>query len=312
MTEWYERAYPGGPGLTLPGFPRPLHYPGQAGYAPSAPGPDCVAWKRFVSRLGRWPWQTFDDVYSEGFALGRGPNVRDSGVAGVQRQQPELEETGAIGEAFYHFARHALIPDELPHGGEYGLDATAQELLADAYALFGPSSSSGPLTRERILSPNYSSRGGSAVRLIVLHTAEGALTIESLGAFFADPASDVSSHVGIDDQAGRVGEYVYPDGKAWTAANANPYSVQAELCGFAEWSGSEWGRHPNMIENAGRWVAEEAERFDIPLTVLSASSAQSGGRGVCQHVDLGAAGGGHWDCGSGLPIGEIMEVARGA
>ena len=41
-----------------------------------------------------------------------------------------------------------------------------------------------PLKRVWIPSPNYSSRGGAGVRLIVIHTAEGARTIESLGSYF--------------------------------------------------------------------------------------------------------------------------------
>ena len=92
------------------------------------------------------------------------------------------------------------------------------------------------LNRVAIPSPNYSSRGGTAVRLVVLHTAEGSRTIESLGAFFANPASGVSSHTGIDDTPNTVGEYVPPGFKAWTQANANPYSVATELCAFASWS----------------------------------------------------------------------------
>ncbi len=62
------------------------------------------------------------------------------------------------------------------------------------------------------------------MRLIVLHTAEGALTYQSLGSFFANPASGVSSQVGIDSTAGVIGEYVSRSGKAWTQGNANPYS----------------------------------------------------------------------------------------
>jgi N-acetylmuramoyl-L-alanine amidase-like protein len=166
------------------------------------------------------------------------------------------------------------------------------------------------LKRVWIPSPNYSSRGGAAVRLIVLHTAEGARTIEDLGAFFKSSSSGVSSHVGIDDQAGKVGEYVKRGSKAWTAANANPYAVQAELCAFAKWSRSEWEKHPNMLENAARWVAEESKALGIPITKLSPSAAQGSGRGVCQHDDLGSWGGGHWDCGSGFPIDDVLEEAR--
>jgi hypothetical protein len=166
------------------------------------------------------------------------------------------------------------------------------------------------LKRVPILSPNYSARG-SGVRLVVLHTAEGALTYQSLGSFFQNPSSGVSSHVGIDDTPNTVGEYVYADKKAWTQANANPYSVAAELCAFASWSYAEWQRHGNMLANTAAWVAEECARFGLPIRRLSAAQAQGGQAGVCQHVDLGAAGGNHWDCGPGFPMDDVLEMAAG-
>ena len=168
------------------------------------------------------------------------------------------------------------------------------------------------LKRVGIPSPNYSSRGGTSVRLIVLHTAEGALTYQSLGSFFSNPASGVSSHVGIDDTPGTVGEYVQRSGKAWTQGNANPYSVAAELCAFAAWT-SEWDDHSQMLANTAQWIAEEARYFGVPLVRLSASQAQDGySKGVCQHVDLGSAGGGHWDCGPGFPMDRVMAMAGGS
>jgi len=167
------------------------------------------------------------------------------------------------------------------------------------------------LRRVQILSPNYSSRGGAAVRLCVLHTAQGATTYQSLGNFFASPSSQVSSHVGIDDTPGVVGEYVYRPNKAWTAANANPVAVQAELCAFAEWDAAEWARHPDMLANTAQWIAEECAYFGIPITKLTSSQAQGSGRGVCQHSDLGSWGGGHWDCGPSFPIDQVLEMARG-
>lgn len=167
------------------------------------------------------------------------------------------------------------------------------------------------LTRKQMPSPNKSGRGGAAVRLIVLHTAEGATTIEALGSFFSSPSAGVSSHVGIDDKAGMVGEYVPRGEKAWTAASFNPVAVQAELCGFAKWTEAEWNGHPAMLANAGAWIAEEAKAFGIPLNRLTAAQAQGSGRGVCQHVDLGAGGGGHWDCGGGFPLDHVLDLARG-
>lgn len=168
------------------------------------------------------------------------------------------------------------------------------------------------LQRRAFPSPNYSGRGGAGVRLIVLHTAQGATTIESLGGFFANPASGVSSHTGIDDKAGIIGEYVRRDYKAWTAGNANPVAVQTEMCAFAEWDRNEWNRHPNMLSNCAAWIAEEAAAFGIPITRLSAAQAQGSGRGVCQHNDLGSWGGGHWDCGPGFPMDDVLNMARGS
>jgi N-acetylmuramoyl-L-alanine amidase len=165
------------------------------------------------------------------------------------------------------------------------------------------------LKRVWIASPNYSSRGGSKVRLIVLHTAEGARTYQSLGSFFGKSSSGVSSHVGIDDTLNTVGEYVVRGNKAWTQGNANPVAVSAELCAFTAWSAAEWDRHPTMLSNAAAWIAEEAKAFGIPIVRLTPAEAQGSGRGVCQHVDLGRWGGGHVDCGSNFPMTRVLNVA---
>lgn len=167
------------------------------------------------------------------------------------------------------------------------------------------------LLRDPIPSPNYSARGGARVTTIVIHTAQGALTYQSLGNFFASSSAGVSSHAGIDDTPGTIGVYVHRGDKAWTASNANPWSVQAELCAFAEWSTDEWFRHPVMLENCAAWIAEEAAAFGIPLVLLDPAGAQDPGvPGVCQHNDLGAMGGGHWDCGPGFPIDYVLDLAR--
>jgi hypothetical protein len=167
------------------------------------------------------------------------------------------------------------------------------------------------LNRVWIPSPNYSSRG-SDVRLIVLHTAEGALTYQSLGSYFSNPNSQVSSHVGIDDTPNVVGEYVHRNYKAWTQGNANPYSVAAEMCAFAGWSPADWSAHPTMLENCAKWIAEESAAYGIPIVRLTAQQAQDGrSAGVCQHVDLGAAGGSHWDCGPSFPMDSVITMAKG-
>lgn len=312
MTSWWQETYPGGPPVKVKGFPRALYNPAAVhhGKEPSVDGDDVIAYKRIVSRGGRWPWQPFDDSYSDAFALGDpSSDVARSGVAGFQRQQ-KIQDTGWLGEKTFNAMLYARVPTGLPHAGEPLCDAEAVRLINSAYDRFH-GKTSGPLKRKAIPSPNYSTRDASKVRLIVLHTTEGARTIEDLGSFFSNPSVDASSHVGIDDGPGTIGEYVQRQNKAWTAANANPYAVQAELCAFAEWTASQWDQHPNMLENAARWVAEEANHFDIPIVKLSASQAQGSGRGVCQHNDLGSWGGGHWDCGGGFPINDVLEMAKG-
>jgi hypothetical protein len=169
-----------------------------------------------------------------------------------------------------------------------------------------------PLNRIPYPSPNYSTRGGSRVTTIVLHTAEGSTSIASLGAWFQNPASGVSSHVGIDDTPNTIGEYVRRDYKAWTQADANPWSISAELCAFAAWTPAEWQAHPQMLANTAAWIAEEAAHFAIPIVALDPAQAQNPDyMGVCQHADLGSMGGGHWDCGDSFPIVQVLAMATG-
>ncbi len=164
------------------------------------------------------------------------------------------------------------------------------------------------LKRDWIPSPNYSSRGGSGVRLVIVHTAEGATTYKALGNYFGSGSAGVSSHVGIDDTPGRIGEYVKRPNKAWTSGDANPYSVNVELCGFASWSPAEWERHPAMLDNCARWIAEECRYYGIPIKKLSAGQAASGW-GVCGHVDVSGPGG-HWDPGPSFPWAKVIDAAK--
>ena len=92
-----------------------------------------LAVKRAVWRGGRWkgPASSFDDSYSRAFALGKGPNVIDSGLAGFQRQM-RLQPTGQLGDETYQALRYARVPATLPHAGEPLFDATAVDLLEDA------------------------------------------------------------------------------------------------------------------------------------------------------------------------------------
>jgi hypothetical protein len=136
-TKWWKYPYalgPGPPGGPSIPFPRSLYAPD----APSQPapfdGPDAQAYKRAISRLGRWPWQTFSEAYSNDFAHGTSGNVGDTGVEGFQRQEPGLDDTGNFSAKAYDRLMRALIPPCLPHANEYGFDGYALALLREANA----------------------------------------------------------------------------------------------------------------------------------------------------------------------------------
>ncbi len=141
MPEWAERPYHGGKMIDLPGFPRPLYPPDAAeqGQKPSVEGPDVIAYKRTVARLGRWKWDPdgWDEAYSNAFAHGStNADVGESGMAGIQRQAHLSPATGWIGERSFNLLRSVKIPEGLPHAGEYAMDAIAQDLLTDAWDRF--------------------------------------------------------------------------------------------------------------------------------------------------------------------------------
>jgi hypothetical protein len=159
----YEHAYPGGPMVAVAGFPRPLYPPdaNRHGKKPSVNGPDVEAYKRTVSRAGRWPWQSFDDAFSNNFSHGKGGNVIDSGVAGIQRQQ-DIDDTGWIGKSTFNTLRSIRIPDGLPHAGEPAMDALAMQLIDEAWALYGghePDDSPGGTLRAQALNKAISQIG---------------------------------------------------------------------------------------------------------------------------------------------------------
>lgn len=137
MTEWYEKAYGGGPMVSVDGFPRNVYPPDaqKHGKKPSVDGPDVVAYKRTVSRAGRWEWGEFDDTFSNGFSHGKSGNVAESGLAGVQRQS-HLDATGWVGQKTFNLLRSIRIPEELPNGGDMAMDATAIDLINKAFKKF--------------------------------------------------------------------------------------------------------------------------------------------------------------------------------
>ena len=136
-----------------------------------------------------------------------------------------------------------------------------------------------------VASPNYSSRGGQRVRLIVVHDCEGSFN-GSVG-WFAMSASQVSVHVVLSEDGTKAVQMVAWANKAWHACFVNPFSEGIEAAGYAAkgLGQPEW-------EALAAIVAFRLHANDIPCQVATAANNWTG---FCQHADLGAAGGGHHD-----------------
>jgi hypothetical protein len=172
------------------------------------------------------------------------------------------------------------------------------------------------IRREWHPSPNYYS-GYTSRRLITVHTSEGATTNQSLANFITQASAQVSYSISVDNSSKNLlFEYVKPGNSPWSQVNYNQVAVTGCFCtpggASANWSRDHWlNTQRTALENMAQWVKEEASRWSIPLVALNNSQAQGSGRGVCQHSSLGAGGGGHYDCGPGFPMDELIRLAKG-
>ncbi len=137
---------------------------------------------------------------------------------------------------------------------------------------------------KHVPSPNYSSRGGAAVRLFVVHDCEGSYA-GSVG-WFAQVRSQVSAHLVLRKDGLEATQCVPMDRKAWHACAANPYSDSLELEGF-----EKDGFGDGELDAAAAIVAWGLHRRSLPCRWAERGE----GAGFCSHYDLGAAGGGHFD-----------------
>lgn len=113
-------------------FKRPLYPPDDPLYrggATGTVGEDVLAVKIAISRAGYWPWQEFDEAYSNRFSHGVGVgSVRiRSGVAGFQRENG-IDPTGWYGKLTHEKLLKKKVPSGKPHAGEWAWDFRARAL----------------------------------------------------------------------------------------------------------------------------------------------------------------------------------------
>ncbi len=134
-------------------------------------------------------------------------------------------------------------------------------------------------------SPNFSSRGGARVRLVVAHDCEGGYA--GSVAWFAMARSAVSAHLVLAEDGSEATQMVAWGNKAWHACNANPISEGIEAAGYSAkgFEAPEWAALASIV----------AWRLHVNGIPCQEATAANDWTGFTEHAKLGAWGGGHHD-----------------
>jgi hypothetical protein len=133
-------------------------------------------------------------------------------------------------------------------------------------------------------SPNFSSRRGARVDLLILHDCEGGY--EGSIRWFELSGSSVSAHYVVREDGREATQMVDLADNAWHACTFNRRSVGIEMSGFAS-----RGFDAPLLATAAHMFAFLCYHLQIPVRHARAGV----GPGIASHNDLGAAGGGHHD-----------------
>lgn len=154
----------------------------------------------------------------------------------------------------------------------------------------GPVSVSAPIVLpplQWLASPNKSSRHGTTPDLLVLHETAGSFA--GAVSWLRNPASSASAHLVLNEPGTQCVQLVRLADKAWTQAAYNPRCVSLELANVT----TKGYATDHQLRVAARIFGWLLWQLGIPDRW-----ARGGvGPGVCRHLELGAAGGGHTQCG---------------
>lgn len=138
-------------------------------------------------------------------------------------------------------------------------------------------------------SPNQSTRAGAKIDLLVYHETAGHYAGDL--DWLCNPAAQASATGVLREDGGELTQLVPIKMKAWAQADFNPRAVGIEHSNITPKGYST----EQQLRESARLFAWLATVLQIPVRI----SRGGHGPGICRHLDLGAAGGGHTQCGMG-------------
>lgn len=146
------------------------------------------------------------------------------------------------------------------------------------------------------------------VKWIVMHSEE-ASTARSAARWFADPDSNGSAHLCVDDK--ECYRTLPDDMIPWGAAGANTNGLHIEQAGFAAWKKWQWLKHRRQLNRSAFKAARWCKRYRIPARFVKADDLRAGRAGITTHAEVSKAfGGDHTDPGRGWPRRRFIRKVR--
>ncbi len=125
-------------------------------------------------------------------------------------------------------------------------------------------------------SPSNSSRGGTKIDAVFLHTQEGGGGDDAalnLARFLAVEANQVSYHYCVSqasDGGVTVVDVVDTASESWSVLSANPRSINLAFAGSrASWSREQWLQQAKAIDVAAYVIVQDCKKYGIPTKVVA-------------------------------------------
>lgn len=153
------------------------------------------------------------------------------------------------------------------------------------------------------------SRQKSDIKYVVIHSTEGD-TAEGAAAWFANPKSEGSANLVVDDEIcyRTVADLRIP----WAAPPLNTKGFHIELAGHASWTKARWLNQSLTLQRAAFKTAHRCFIYGIPVRQVGWLGLRLGRKGITSHnaVSLAWHQSDHHDPGPGFPWDYFIGLVK--